>query len=160
MQQGKIYEGMKLHFLLQQVVDAGESSSESKIYFFQRNLKLALNFNGMTPARSQSKLGLQTTLLVPKSLQQVISKAGAVAFVQVVLLKKYPIFFSEYSEKVQRRFFRCRQTAESLSEKEPSLQLRPCFKLRVRCMQSDRQAFVSFVGIAPIDTYNEMQPGD
>ena len=53
----------------------------------------------MTPARATAKLGSQPTLFVPKNLGAILKRAGTVSLIDVIILKKYQIFFNQYEVK-------------------------------------------------------------
>ena len=59
--------------------------------------ELSLNFNGMSVADNDAKLGQQKRLMVPKCLSSVIKKGEApLSMIDCIVLKKYPIYFLEF----------------------------------------------------------------
>ena len=58
---------------------------------------MVLNFNGMSIAGKDAKLGQQKELLVPRSLKGMITKTDApLSLIDCIILKKYPVYFLEF----------------------------------------------------------------
>ena len=51
----------------------------------------------MTLAKQDAKLGLQKSILVPKSLKNIAQKAeGQLSLIDCIIFKRYPVYCSEY----------------------------------------------------------------
>jgi hypothetical protein len=66
---------------------------------------------------------------------------GPISLLDVVILKKYPIYFTEYQDSKPQ--LRCLQTAETFKE---SSNLSPNFKLLVADTLSDARALLTLKG--------------
>ena len=86
---------------------------------------MVFNFNGMSIADTNAKLGQQKELLVPRSLKGLISKTDApLSLIDCVILKKFPTYYLE--------FF-----AENEAEKsEPSLHSAKGSRCQIRSLQT------------------------
>jgi hypothetical protein len=76
---------------------------------------LALNYNGMWKAKAFEKLGQHPISVKPKSLSNIVQKAGIISMIDVIVVKKYPIYFTEYiqgKDGSNLRFTRCRETVD------------------------------------------------
>ena len=125
----------------------------------------------MTLAKQDSKLGLQKSILVPKSLKNIAQKAeGQLSLLDCIIFKRYPVFCSEYplseskqsdsSEKV-RPHYRSVQSSEYLQDKfAGKSSFRIVFKLKV-CDTLHRayKAMVTFYNMTE-ETYDMLNPGD
>ena len=75
--QVKLYPGLKVRFVNQMIASANRqegSQPETEHYFLQQSgmQELVLNYNGMSIAEADAKLGQQKRLLVPRSFKSVI----------------------------------------------------------------------------------------
>jgi hypothetical protein len=58
---------------------------------------MVFNFNGMSIAGKNAKLGQQKELLVPRSLKGLIVKTDTpLSLIDCIILKKYPIYYLEF----------------------------------------------------------------
>lgn len=104
---GKIFVGQKLHFINQNLIcinqDLGDDGEQANQHWFlqnRRKYRIGLNYNGIYPASFDAKLGLQRQLFLLRNLGNVISDSvggspAAVSMVDVVVVKKFPIYFTE-----------------------------------------------------------------
>lgn len=57
-----------------------------------------MNFNGLYPAKFDAKLGVQKVNLLLRNLGNVVSRSktpALVSMIDVIVVKKYPIYFTE-----------------------------------------------------------------
>jgi hypothetical protein len=63
-----------------------------------------------------AKLGQHAVNYRPKCLSNIIQKSGPIAVIDCIIVKKYPIYYTEYSNKTENsfRYTRSRETVEYL----------------------------------------------
>jgi len=143
---GRIKVGQKLHLVNQSLVTCSEQEDDETEHYFLKNRKkyqLRLNINGISLARETDKLGIQKTMLVPKSLSGIAKNATGtvVSLIDCFIVKKYPITFSEFKNQPakgkandkMKPVLRSVQTVEYLQNKynQAETSYRPNFKLKV-----------------------------
>lgn len=81
-----------------------EGDHETEHYFLQnqKRHRLLLNYNGIYPASFDTKLGLQKNSLLLRNLGNVLggAKQSLVSMIDVIVVKKYPVYFTEFIKPV------------------------------------------------------------
>ena len=100
----KIFVGQKLHMInsnMKKVMELRETAAITDHYFLMEQEKylLSLNFNGLYPAKNNARLGMMKVNLILRNLGNVNSRSkgpALVSMVDVIVVKKYPIYFTEF----------------------------------------------------------------
>jgi hypothetical protein len=108
--------------LEQQMKNNSFVQSNTKHHFLANceKVQLQLNFNGITRVSEPLtiKLGQHPLCAKPRLLTNVVQKSGPIAMLDVVVSRRYPVYYSEYAQNPKEpqgqslRYTRSRETAE------------------------------------------------
>ena len=96
---------------MKKIVELRETAAVTDHYFLmeQEKYQLSLNYNGLYPAANNAKLGMMKVNLILRNLGNINSRSkgpALVSMVDVIVVKKYPIYFTEFIKNTNQRFSR------------------------------------------------------
>ncbi|CDW88389.1 breast cancer type 2 susceptibility protein [Stylonychia lemnae] len=128
-EKGKIFVGQKLNMMNQALIRDNNQHkpssfiSQTKHYFLSLQSKhlLQLNFNGIWRAKAFDKLGQQKPKIMIKNLNSIVSNSGPIPMLDCVVVRKYPLYFTEFQQNENgqsQRLIRNKLSVEVLQQKQ------------------------------------------